>query len=141
SISPGWENHLYYHQTCTQPYPLGQYRLVKTSEVNWLPWIGIDDLRTFVLADSLFQYVPAPFSIDVVGDGPAHNIAAVQVDDRRMVHKPFLHRDVGDVHPPDLVGPGNPKVSEQIGIDLLGLVPPGGMPARHDRLQSHATVI
>src|SRR5690606_31126682 len=35
-----------------------------------------------------------------------------------------------------LVGSGNLNVSEQIGIDLVGLVPPGGMPARHDRLQS-----
>src|SRR5690606_26719389 len=125
----------------TQPYPLGQHRPGKGFRGKLASLIGIDDLRASVLADSLFQYVPAPFSIHVVGDGPAHDTAAVQVDDRRKVHKSFLHRDVGDVHRPDLVGPGNLKVSEQIGIDLMGLVPPGGMPARHDRLQSHATVI
>ena len=68
---------------------------------------------------------------------PAHDVAAVPVDDGRQVDVAAPQRDVGDVRGPHLVGEVDPLALEQVGE--LGVVPGGLARAGlgRDRAQAH----
>jgi len=41
------------------------------------------------------------------------------VDDRREMDEAAPHRDVGDIHRPDMVGPLNRRAAQKIRVDLV----------------------
>src|SRR5690606_26889866 len=59
-----------------------------------------------------------------IGYSPAHDLAAVNIDDGKHVHEPTEHGYVGNIRLPDLVCAVDFQVPEQIGefiISLIGL--------------------
>ena len=76
-----------------------------------------------------------------VGQSPGHHVAAVPVHDCRQVEKAAGHGQIGDVGGPHLVGPGDPGVPHQVGIDpmlrrrLAGPGTPVDGPQPHDSHQ------
>ena len=44
-------------------------------------------------------------------------------NDNKQIHESFLHANVGDIDPPGLVGPADSKVTQQVGVDILGMIP------------------
>jgi hypothetical protein len=55
----------------------------------------------------------------------------------REIHEAARHRDVGDVHRPDLVRTCDRQAAQQIGIDLVAGFRPGGARTAVERLYPH----
>ena len=53
---------------------------------------------------------------------PGKDTAGEPVDDSRKIDEATRHRDVGDVHRPDLIGPNDWQVAQKVGVDFV----PGG---------------
>src|SRR5215212_2789294 len=81
--------------------------------------IGVEDLRPAVTGERFFQRPDTKRRLHGDRQPPGENPAAEPVDDRGEVDEAARHRDVGDVHRPDLVGPGDRYVAQQVGIDLV----------------------
>ena len=94
-----------------------------------------------MLTYRLFKYFFAPYGIHAVGDRPTDDIPTVQINDRRQVHEAFLHRNIGDIDSPDLIGLGDIQTQKWVRIYFLGLVPWRSMFSGHDSLQAHAVVV
>src|SRR5690606_12351400 len=58
--------------------------------------------------------VPAPFRTHRIGNIPAHDLAAVYVDNGEHVHKTTEHRNVGDISLPHLIGPFHLQVPKKV---------------------------
>src|SRR5215210_2168838 len=100
--------------------------------------IGVEDLRPAMAVQSLFQGLDAERRLHRDRQPPGENPAAEPVDDRGEVDEPARHRDVGEVHRPDLVGPGDRQVAQQGGVDLVTRCRLGAAGPAADRLDAHA---
>src|SRR3954468_23650251 len=100
--------------------------------------IGVEDLRPAVAGQGLFQRLGAERRLHGDRQPPAENPTAEPVDDRGEVDEPARHRNVGDVHGPDLVGPGDRQVAQQVGVDLVARCRLRGVGPAVDRLDTHA---
>jgi len=63
-------------------------------------------------------------------------VAAEPVHDRHQVHKAVTHGHVGDVGSPDLVGPGDLQIPQQIRVAPVSGRPTGGLPTRKHTLST-----
>jgi len=81
--------------------------------------IGVEDLGRAEPVDRLVQRLDAKVSLKGVRDAPGQDAAGEPVQHGGKVDEPAHHRNVGDVHRPDLVGPGNGQLPEQLGVDLV----------------------
>src|SRR5690606_2868278 len=86
------------------------------------PLVAVDDLRRAGRRNRLLEHVHHPLGIHAVGDAPVQDVAAVQIDHRHHVHESSAYGQVGDVHGPHLVLPGDLQVTQQEGELVLGLV-------------------
>ena len=66
-------------------------------------------------------------------------MAGCPVHDRNQVQEPPLNRDVGDVGAPDLIGPVDHQVPQQIRVNPVFRVGIAGSWRLIDRLQAHQT--
>src|SRR5690554_2372742 len=101
--------------------------------------IGVDDLWESVSCNRLAKYLGLHVRLQRVRQRPAHDVAAVHVDDGRQVHEPFAHGDVRDVDGPDLVDLGDLAPTKQIRMDVLRFPQFRQVLARIDRLNAHLT--
>jgi hypothetical protein len=74
-----------------------------TSELAAL--VGVEDLRLAEPRQRFFERFDAERRLHRDRQPPRQHTAAEPVDHRRQIHEAARHRDVGDVHRPDLVGP------------------------------------
>ena len=81
--------------------------------------IGIEDLWLAVARQCLFQGLDAERDIHRDRHPPGKNLAAEPVHDGHEVNETPRHGDVADVGRPDLVGPGDRQLAQQIGINLV----------------------
>src|SRR5680860_926697 len=81
--------------------------------------VGVHEFRGAVVVDRGFQGVHAGIRAQVVRQAPSQNPAARPVQHRRQVDKAARHRDVGQIHGPDLIGSLNAQAAQQIRIDLV----------------------
>ena len=51
-----------------------------------------------------------------------NTLRVVQSDDHSQINKPPGHRDIGDVHGSDLIGPDYGHMAQQVGIDPVARV-------------------
>ena len=106
--------------------------------MNWLPWsvLKISGLPCLARASS---NASTQKSASIVIDTRCASTRRLKtVDDRRQVDEAARHRDVGDVHRPDLVGPLDLHPAQEIGIDLVARRGFAGVRAAVDRLDPHA---
>ncbi len=67
--------------------------------------VGVEDLRPAVGGQGLLDRVDAERGVHRDRQPPAQDLAAEPVHYRAQVAEAARHRDVGDIHRPDLVGP------------------------------------
>ena len=69
---------------------------------------------------------------------PRQNLAAEPVDDSTEGDEATRHRDIGDVHRPDLIRTGHRQLAQEIGEDRVLLCWFGRVGTAIDRLDAHA---
>src|SRR3954468_25065335 len=78
---------------------------VNSHEVNWLPWIRVEDLRTAEPSQGLLHRFNAERHVHRVRHPPSQHLARGPVHHRHQIQKAPSHRNVGYVRTPDLVRP------------------------------------
>ena len=91
--------------------------------------IGVEDLRRSIPVDRFFHRLQAERDVHRDRHAPGEHPARAPVDHGREIHEATRHRDVGNVHGPDLVGPIDGQMAQQIRVDRMP-----GMPAARVRL-------
>src|SRR5271170_1878836 len=100
--------------------------------------VGIENPRRPMFRQSLFQRFDTEGRFHRDRDAMAEHPPAEPVDDGGQVNETARHRDIGDVHRPNLVRPLDLQPAQQIGINL---VPRRGLRRVRlavERLDSHA---
>ena len=78
---------------------------MKASLVNWLPWSVLKISGLPCLAEGLLERLDAEAGLHRDRHPMREHPPAEPVDDGGQIDEAARHRDVGDVHRPDLVGP------------------------------------
>src|SRR5262245_7365405 len=81
--------------------------------------VGVEDVRLAVTRERVFQCLHAERGIHRDRQPPRQHAAAEPVEYYGQIDESACHRDVGDVHRPDLVRPCDFDAVQQIGIDLV----------------------
>src|ERR1700712_3048815 len=81
--------------------------------------VGVEDLRLAVPGERFLPNLAAEVSLHGDRQPPGQDPAAEPVDDGGEVDEAAGHRNVGDVHGPDLIGPINRQAAQQIRVDLV----------------------
>src|SRR5208282_3407794 len=80
--------------------------------------IGVENLRCAVFGQRFLQRLDAELRLHGDREPPGQNPAAEPVDDGGEIDEAARHRDVGDVHRPDLVGTSDLQPAQKIGENL-----------------------
>ena len=83
--------------------------------------VRIEDLRGGMVAQGLLQGTHTELGVQGIGEPPGEHLAAVQVENGHKVQEPPGHGNIGYVRSPDLVGPIDGQILEQIRINLVSL--------------------
>ena len=75
-----------------------------------------------MILESLLQSVNTEAGIQGVGHSPRQYPPRVPVHNGDQIHETACHRNVGHVSRPDLVGPVNHLVTQQVRVDLVSLI-------------------
>ena len=81
--------------------------------------VGVEDVRCAVALDRFLDRLDAEVGLHRDRDSVGQHPAGVPVDHGREIHEALAHRDIGDIHGPDLVGPGNREMAQQVWIDRV----------------------
>ena len=119
--------------------PAASSRPVKRRAGELAALVGVEDLGLAEARERLVERLEAERHVHAVRQPPCQHRPARPVDDRDQVQKPALHRQVGDVGRPDLVGPVDHQVAQQVGIDLVPRRRPRGPWLRAERRDPHQT--
>ena len=111
---------------------------MKSWLVNWLPWsvLKISGRPCRAKASSSASTQNAASMAD--RHPPGQNPPAEPVDDGGQVDEAARHRDVGDVHGPDLVGAVDRQPAQQVRVDLVPRRWLLGVRLAVERLDAHA---
>lgn len=100
--------------------------------------IGVEDLGPRRLK-RLLQRVQTEPTVERVGQMPVDHVVAEPINDRHQVHEAAQQRHIRDVGAPDLIGPRDRQLAQQVRIDLVFGIGNGRLGLRIDRLQAHET--
>ena len=100
--------------------------------------IGVEDLGLAMVGESFFQGLGAELRLHRNRQPPGQNPATEPVDNGTEIDEAACHRDIGDVHRPDLIGPGDRHRAEQIWVNLVAQGRLRGVGPAIDRLDAHA---
>lgn len=81
--------------------------------------VGVHDLRLAVSGHRFFQSFEARLRLQCDREPPGQHLSAEPVHDRCQVDEPARHGDIGDVHGPDMVGPGHSELAQKVWVDLV----------------------
>jgi len=73
--------------------------------------IGVEDLRLAVPVNRLLNRLDAKIRLKRDRQTPGQNLTAEPIDDRGKIDKAPRHRDVVDIHGPDLIGTTHNKIA------------------------------
>jgi len=111
---------------------------VKAMLVNWLPWSVLKISGEPCRANArLFQRVQAEPRVHADRDAVREHAPAGPVHHRRQVDPAPGHRDIGDVHGPDLVAPLDLLASQQVRIHRVSRVLLARVGLAVQRLDAH----
>ena len=85
--------------------------------------VGIHDLRFAVIVDCFFKRIQAKARVHRDRDTVRQNTSGDPVHDDSQINESTRHRNVGDIHGPDLVGSVDRQAFEQIRIDSMLWMP------------------
>src|ERR1700682_3863562 len=101
------------------------------------PRIGIEDVRPAVTSESILQRLDAERRLHRDRQPPRQHAAGRPVEHDGEIHEAVRHRDIGDVHGPDLVRPPDLDAAQQVRIDLVAGLGLGGARTAIERLYPH----
>jgi len=89
--------------------------------------------------DRFFNRLDTKISLERGRQAPRQDLATEPVDNRSEIDKAPCHRDVGDIHGPDLIGTIHNQIAQEIRIDLVALCRLRGIGTTINRLNPHAS--
>ena len=89
------------------------------------PLIGVEDVGRAIAGHGLLDRLQTEVGRQRVGQPPRQHPATRPVQDRKQIHEAPLHRNVGDIGRPDMIGRDDRQIAQQIGIDRMGGMPAG----------------
>src|ERR1700730_3859351 len=107
----------------------------RTGELRAL--VGVEDVRPAVTRESIFQRLDAEGRLHRDRQPPRQNTTCRPVEHHGEIDEAVRHRNVGDVHGPDLVWTRNLQATQQIRMDLVAGLGLGGARAAIERLYPH----
>src|SRR5260370_805521 len=99
--------------------------------------VGIEDFGLAVTSEGVLQCLDAEGRLHRDRQPPRQNPAGRPVENDSEIHEAARHRDVGDVHCPDLVWARDLHAAQQIWIDLVAGLGLGGARTAVQRLYPH----
>src|SRR5580765_866898 len=100
--------------------------------------VGVEDLGLPVPGQRLLKRLHAERGVHADRHPVRQDSTARPVDDRAQIDPAAGHRDVRDIGGPDLVGPVDLELAQQVRIDLVGRVLLARVGLAVQRLDSHA---
>ena len=101
------------------------------------PLVGVEDLGRSVPCDRFLEGLDTEVGGQAVRDPRAQDFAAEPVHDGDQIHEAALHRDVGHVGRPHLVGPIDHEFAQQVRIDRMTRMSPAGVRSSVQRRDPH----
>ena len=83
------------------------------------PLIGIEDVRRAIVGQGVPDGLQTEIGRERVGEPPGQHPATRPVEDRKQIHKASRQRDIGNIGGPDMIGPCDREVAQEIGVDLI----------------------
>src|SRR5881396_1431746 len=99
--------------------------------------VGIEDFGLAVTSEGVLQRLDAEGLLHRDRQPPRQNPTSRPVEDDSEIHEAACHRNVGDVHGPDLVRARDLHAAQQIWIDLVARFGLGGARTAIERLYPH----
>ena len=93
--------------------------VIQPAPVYWLPWSVIHYLWLAISGDSLLQRLNTKAGIQRIGKPPSQNLAGRPIHDCHQIQKAVLDGDVGDVAAPNLIGPRDCELPQQVWINAV----------------------
>src|SRR5215831_2551113 len=100
--------------------------------------ICVEDVRLAVTSQRIFKRRNAERGFHGDRQPPRQHAATEPIEHDGEVDKAPRHRNIRDVHRPDLVRPRDPNPPQQVGIDLVARLRRGGAWAAIERFYPHA---
>src|SRR5438445_4678029 len=101
--------------------------------------VGVEDFRPAMTRESILQCLDAEGCFHRDRQPPGQNATGRPVEHDGEIDEAARHRDVGDVHGPDLVWARDLHAAQQIRIDLVARFGLGGARTAIERLYPHPT--
>ena len=99
--------------------------------------VGVEDFRHAMRSDRAGHGPYAEAGIERIRQFPSEDCPAVPVENGTQVEEAALDRDICDVARPDLVGPVNRQVPQQVREDRMGGMTTGEIRFPVNRFQPH----
>ena len=99
--------------------------------------LRVEDFRLAVTGQCIFDSVDAKISFQRYRHPPGQHPPGEPVQNGSKIDEAARHRDVGDVHRPDLIGAGDRQVPQKIGVNLVPRRRFRGVGPAIDRLDTH----
>ena len=99
--------------------------------------IGIHDVGRSEPIDGLVQRLDAEVRVERVRYLPRENHPGVPIHDCHQVEKAAAHRQISDIHAPNLVWPVHPQSAQEVGVGLAPLRWLAGVRPLKDRHEAH----
>lgn len=109
------------------PDAVGLENVSKFGAGELVALVGVEDLRPAVLADRFFQRLDTEVCAHADRYPVGQHLARGPVDDGDQIDKAPVHRNVGDVGRPAVVGAIDREASEQVRIDRVRRVRRAGL--------------
>jgi hypothetical protein len=81
--------------------------------------VGVEDVRLAMTREGILQCLDAEGSLHRDRQPPGQNATGRLIEHDGEIDEAVRHRDIGDVHGPDLVRPRDLHAAQQIRIDLV----------------------
>lgn len=81
--------------------------------------VGVEDIRSAVFRQGLFQGRDAKIRLHSVGKTPGRHVAAVPVHGGDHVQKAFSHGNISNINTPDLIASGDAQAAQQVGTAFV----------------------
>src|SRR5690606_1275222 len=99
--------------------------------------VGVEDFWFAVARQGFLGGLDAEVGAQGVGDSPGKNSARVPVHDSCKIHKSLCHRDIGNIHCPNLVGSSYSQSAKEVGVDFVPGSRLAGRRLSVQRMNSH----
>lgn len=103
------------------------------------PLVRIEDGRSAIWGDGRLHRIQTEVGSQRVGQPPRQDPTTRPVEHHKEIHKASAHRNVGDIGGPDMIGPRDGEIPQEIGVNRMGRMPPAERRLLIQGLNPHTT--